>query len=156
STTRSWPTASKCPSSSSRGCSPTRSIASADRRRHRSASAVPTSRACSSRRRGDRYSVGAYILRRLLALIPLLLLITFFVFALSLLIPGDPARTIAGGLKADPQRVRAVRHQLHFDEPVLSQYWRWLTHALRGDLGRPLQDLRQSVAEGIKSHFPAT
>jgi peptide/nickel transport system permease protein len=100
--------------------------------------------------------VGAYILRRLLALIPLLLLITFVVFALSLIIPGDPARTIAGGLKADPARVRAVRHQLHFDEPLLRQYWRWLTHALRGDLGRPLQDLQQSVAQGIRSHFPAT
>ncbi len=100
--------------------------------------------------------MGAYILRRLLALIPLLLLISFVVFALSLIIPGDPARTIAGGLKADPARIRAVRHQLHFDEPVVKQYWRWLTHALRGDLGRPLEDLRQSVAQGIKSHFPAT
>lgn len=100
--------------------------------------------------------MGRYILRRVLGLIPLLLLITFIVFSLTLIIPGDPARTIAGGLKADPARVAEVRKQLHLDEPVIQQYWHWLTNLLHGDLGQPLDGTTQSVAQGIKTRFPAT
>jgi len=100
--------------------------------------------------------VRAFIIRRLLALVPLLLLITFIVFALVLLIPGDPAQTMAGGTKADPATVIRLRHQLHLDQPLLVQYWRWLTHALRGDLGRPLFGGTQTVAQGIGSRFPVT
>jgi peptide/nickel transport system permease protein len=100
--------------------------------------------------------VGRYILRRLLGLIPLLLLITFIVFSLTLIIPGDPARTIAGGLKADPVRVAQVRRQLRLDEPVLQQYWHWLTALLHGNLGQPLDGTTQSVAQGIKTRFPPT
>lgn len=100
--------------------------------------------------------MGRYILRRLVGLVPLLLLITFIVFSLTLIIPGDPARTIAGGLKADPARVQQVRQQLHLDEPVAQQYWHWLTRVVRGDLGQPLDGTTQSVAQGIKSRFPAT
>jgi peptide/nickel transport system permease protein len=100
--------------------------------------------------------VGAFIIRRLFALVPLLLLITFIVFALVLIIPGDPAQTLAGGTKATPDEVLRIRHQLHLDDSLLSQYWRWLSHALRGDLGRPLFGGSQSVAEGIRTRFPVT
>ncbi len=100
--------------------------------------------------------MGAFIIRRLLALVPLLLLITFIVFALVLVIPGDPAQTLAGGTKADPATVVRLRHQLHLDEPLVAQYWRWLTHAARGDLGRPLFGGTQTVGQGIASRFPVT
>ena len=56
--------------------------------------------------------MGAYIARRLLGLIPLLLLISFAVFALVLAVPGDPARTIAGGLDASEDRVEEIREEL--------------------------------------------
>jgi peptide/nickel transport system permease protein len=97
----------------------------------------------------------SYILRRLLALLPLLLLVSFLVFAMSFAIPGDPARTLAGGLRAPESRVIAVRHQLGLDRPVAVQYWRWLTHALHGNLGTSLFK-QNSVAAEIKRRFPVT
>lgn len=99
--------------------------------------------------------MGAFILRRLVALVPLLLLISFIVYALVLLIPGDPAFTLAGGTKADPATVVRIRHQLHLDEGFLEQYGRWLWHALQGDLGNPLFS-RGTVAANILDRFPVT
>ncbi|MFI5040478.1 MAG: ABC transporter permease [Acidimicrobiales bacterium] len=96
-----------------------------------------------------------YILRRLLALIPLLLIVSFLVFAMGFLIPGDPARTLAGGLRAPQANVDKVRHQLGFDKPIVVQYWRWLTHALSGNLGRSLFKTTL-VASDIKQRFPVT
>ncbi len=99
--------------------------------------------------------MGSFIARRLLAMVPLLLIITFLVYALVLLVPGDPARTLAGGLHADPAEVVRIRHQLHLDQPLLAQYWRWLTHALHGDLGQSLFQ-HESVAHGIATRLPLT
>jgi len=99
--------------------------------------------------------MGSFIARRLLAMVPLLVLISLGVFALVLLVPGDPARTLAGGIKAQPAEVMRIRHQLHLDEPFLAQYWRWLSHVLRGDLGTSLFQ-RGTVASGIVSRFPLT
>jgi peptide/nickel transport system permease protein len=99
--------------------------------------------------------VGVFITRRLVALVPLLLLISFVVFALVLLIPGDPAVTLAGGSKADPAQIAHIRHQLHFDQPFISQYGRWLGHALTGDLGKPLFT-RGTVIHNIWHRFPVT
>jgi peptide/nickel transport system permease protein len=99
--------------------------------------------------------MGSFIARRLLAMVPLLLIITFAVYGLVLLVPGDPARTLAGGFKANPADVAKIRHQLHLDQPFLNQYWRWLTHALRGDLGQSLFQ-HQSVAHGIASRITPT
>jgi peptide/nickel transport system permease protein len=99
--------------------------------------------------------VISYISRRLLALIPLLLIVSFIVFGLSLLIPGDPARTLAGGTKATPQHVEEVRRQLGLNRPFLLQYWHWLSHAVRGDLGTSLFKNR-TVAADIRSRFPVT
>jgi peptide/nickel transport system permease protein len=99
--------------------------------------------------------VISYIARRLLTLIPLLLLVSFFVFAMAFVIPGDPARVLAGGLRAPEARVIAVRHQLGLDKPVLTQYLRWLTHALRGNLGTSI--FKQTpVATEIAHRFPVT
>ncbi|MSO79343.1 MAG: ABC transporter permease [Acidimicrobiia bacterium] len=99
--------------------------------------------------------MATFILRRLLALIPLLLLISFVVYALVLIVPGDPSYTLAGGTKADPATIIRIRHQLHLDESFLSQYWRWFTHAIQGDLGHPLFN-RGTVAENIWQRFPIT
>jgi peptide/nickel transport system permease protein len=99
--------------------------------------------------------MGSFIARRLLAMVPLLLIITFAVYALVLLVPGDPARTLAGGLHADPAEIVRIRHQLHLDQPLLAQYWRWLTHVVRGDLGQSLFQ-HESVAHGIATRLPVT
>jgi len=87
--------------------------------------------------------------------VPLVLLISLGVFSLSFVIPGDTARTLAGGLHASQQQVDAVRQQLGLDKPVLVQYWRWLTHALHGNLGTSLYD-RSSVSAAIVHRFPIT
>ena len=97
----------------------------------------------------------SYVLRRLLALIPLLLLVSFVVFALSFVIPGDPARTLAGGLRAPESRVIEVRHQLGLDKPILTQYGRWLGRAVQGNLGQSLFK-QTSVAGEIRRRFPVT
>jgi peptide/nickel transport system permease protein len=99
--------------------------------------------------------VIGYIVRRLLALVPLLLIVSFLVFAMSFLIPGDPARTLAGGLRAPEANVIKVRHQLGFDQPIIVQYWHWLTNALHGDFGKSLFK-STSVGAEIRRRFPVT
>jgi peptide/nickel transport system permease protein len=99
--------------------------------------------------------VAAYIARRLLAIVPLLLLISGLVFSMTFLIPGDPARILAGGLHASPAQVTAVRHQLGLDRPLVAQYWTWLGHALTGNLGASLFT-HNSVASEIGRRFPIT
>ncbi len=99
--------------------------------------------------------MAAFIGRRLVAMVPLLVLITIAVYGLVLLIPGDPARTLAGGLNAQPAEIARIRHQLHLDQPFFVQYWHWVTHAVRGDLGTSLFQ-HESVATAIGDRFPLT
>ena len=96
----------------------------------------------------------AYILRRLVAIIPLLVLISFAVFSLTLLIPGDPAREILGP-NAPASEVLQLRHQMGLDQPYLVQYWHWLVNALHGNLGRSIQE-NTSVSHEIAQRFPVT
>jgi peptide/nickel transport system permease protein len=99
--------------------------------------------------------VGAYIVRRLVAVIPLLLIVSFIVFALSLLIPGDPAVVIAGGQKATPEGIHRAREKLHLDKPFVEQYGIWLKDAVQGDLGDSFF-LNRSVGSEIADRFPRT
>ena len=96
----------------------------------------------------------AYILRRLVAIIPLLVLISFAVFSLTLLIPGDPAREILGP-NAPASEVLQLRHQMGLDQPYLVQYWHWLVNVLHGNLGRSIQE-NTSVSHEIAQRFPVT
>lgn len=98
--------------------------------------------------------MSGYILRRLVAIIPLLVLISFAVFSLSLLIPGDPARQILGP-SASASAVAQLRHQMGLDQPFLVQYWHWLVNALHGNLGRSIQK-NTSVSHEIAQRFPVT
>ncbi len=77
----------------------------------------------------------AYILRRLLHLIPVLFLTSVIVFLLIYLIPGDPAQTILGP-DARPEQLKAVRQEMGLDKPLPVQYVIWLGRALRGNLGK--------------------
>ena len=99
--------------------------------------------------------MSGYIARRLLTVVPLVLLISLFVFSLSFIIPGDTARNLAGGLHASPDQVAKVRQQLGLNKPVIVQYWRWFTHALHGNLGLSLYD-KTSVSHAIVQRFPIT
>ena len=78
--------------------------------------------------------MAAYLLRRLLATIPVMGVVALFVFALLRLSPGDPAAVIAGDY-ARPADVQRIRQQLGLDQPLHVQLAIWLGHVLRGDLG---------------------
>jgi len=78
---------------------------------------------------------AAFVTRRLALLIPSLLALSIFVFALIRLVPGDPARTMLG-FRATPQSVAIVRHDLRLDQSLPAQYIHWIGGVLHGDLGR--------------------
>jgi peptide/nickel transport system permease protein len=97
----------------------------------------------------------SYIGRRLLALVPLLLLISMIVFFLASMIPGDPARTLLG-LKANESAVAEKRHELGIDRPEIVQYTDWLASAAHGDLGHSWFRPTESVSEEISRRLPIT
>jgi len=75
-----------------------------------------------------------YFVRRLLATIPVIGMVAFFVFALLYLTPGDPAAVIAGDI-ATVADIERIRHQLGLDQPLLPRFWSWASAVLHGDLG---------------------
>ncbi|MGE3833832.1 MAG: ABC transporter permease [Acidimicrobiia bacterium] len=99
--------------------------------------------------------MGTLILRRLLTLIPTMLIVSFGVYGLITLIPGDAAVQLAGGINATPEKVEEVREQLGLDDPFITQYWNWLKDAVTGDLGQSLTT-GKSVTSEIRQAFPVT
>lgn len=98
--------------------------------------------------------MGKYTLKRLLNMIPLLLVVSFLVFIFIRLIPGDPARIIAGK-EATAGEIAAIREQLGLDEPILSQYVTWLWDILHGDFGYSYKN-NQSVISLLEPRLPIT
>src|SRR4051812_6343167 len=82
-------------------------------------------------------SLGGYVLRRPLHLLPITLGVTVLVFFLIHLVPGDPARTILGNQATDA-RVAALRHVWGLDRPLPVQYLKFLGRLVHGDLGTSL------------------
>jgi peptide/nickel transport system permease protein len=78
-----------------------------------------------------------YILRRILAVIPVMLLVAIIVFLLLRLTPGDPAAIIAGDM-ATPEQLDRIREIMGLNKPLLSQFLAWMGQLLRGDLGTSL------------------
>ncbi|WP_024796901.1 ABC transporter permease [Tomitella biformata] len=79
---------------------------------------------------------------RIVALVPILLMISIVSVALTTLIPGDAAEGIAGA-SATPEQIAQVRAEMGLDQGLVTQYWNWLTDAARGDFGRSLIDKSQ-------------
>jgi peptide/nickel transport system permease protein len=85
----------------------------------------------------------AYLVRRILAMIPVVVLISMGVFALTNLLAGDPVRALVGEDVAITPEVEAqLRHDLGLDKPLPVQYLDWAGDAVRGDLGRSIQTNR--------------
>ena len=92
-----------------------------------------------------------YIVRRLLQIAPVLLMITFMVFALMLAIPGDPARALIGpGEALDAEQLEIIRKKYNLDKPMVVQYGIWLGKVLTGDLGRSTQ-YQRPVAQELRT-----
>lgn len=98
--------------------------------------------------------MAAYVARRLVQLVPVLLLASIAIFGLMRLIPGDPAQVIAGE-DASPQRIQEVRVRLGLDQPLPVQYLVWLGRVLQGDLGESVIS-HQPVATILSQKLPAT
>lgn len=96
----------------------------------------------------------AYVLKRLLYLVPVLLGVTLLVFVISHAIPGDPARMMAGQ-KASHEAVENLRRSMGLDRPLPEQYATYLLGLLKGDLGVSIRNQRP-VVEDLQDFFPAT
>jgi peptide/nickel transport system permease protein len=100
--------------------------------------------------------MATVIIRRLLQLVPVVLLATTLVFVMIRLAPGDPALQQLGARGArDPARVAALRAKLGLDQPIPVQYVIWLRHAVSGDLGASVKSNDQ-VLDLIKPKLVAT
>lgn len=95
-----------------------------------------------------------YVLKRLLMLIPVIIGVSFLVFFIMSLSPGDPARTILGET-APIEAVEALREELGLNDPVLKRYVDYMGGLLRGDMGTSYKSNRP-VFDEIMGRFPAT
>lgn len=98
--------------------------------------------------------MGSFLLRRLLALVPILIGVTMVAFLVSRGLPGDPARLIAG-MQASAGEVEAIRASLGLDKPLYHQYWIYMQGLLQGDLGESIRT-GFPVVEDIRNRLPAT
>ena len=99
-------------------------------------------------------SLASYILRRVLLIIPTLFGVSLLTFALSRIVPGDPAR-LAAGAQATPEMYEQIRQEFGLDQPLPVQYWNYLTGLLQGDWGRSILS-RRPVLEDLRVYWPAT
>jgi ABC-type dipeptide/oligopeptide/nickel transport system permease component len=95
-----------------------------------------------------------WIFRRLLALVPVLLGVTFLSFMLLYVVPGDPVQAVAGE-RYDEAVLAELRAELHLDDPLLLRYGRFLGGLLHGDLGVSYVT-REPVRDAIAETFPRT
>ncbi|MFD2419803.1 ABC transporter permease [Amycolatopsis pigmentata] len=116
---------------------------------------MPGNRGESRRPRRGSGLAGLYsVIRRILGGVVVLWLVSVLTFLLIHLVPGDPAE-FAAGEAATPERVDAIRHQLGVDRPLLTQYFTWFGHVVRGDLGNSLFS-SETVSGAIMRAAPAT
>jgi peptide/nickel transport system permease protein len=94
------------------------------------------------------------ILRRLLQALPVLFGVTLVTFSMVHLVPGDPARALAGQ-RATPQILASIRHQMGIDRPLLIQYWRFISGIPRGQLGYSFL-LHQTTDALVVARLPTT
>ena len=98
--------------------------------------------------------MGNYIVRRLVAAVPVLFGLTVIVFGIMALIPGDPAQAILGAY-ATPENVERINRDLGLDKTLVEQYVIWLTNLLQGDFGRSYS-LNRPVIDEVLERFSAT
>ena len=96
----------------------------------------------------------AYIARRLIQTVLVLVFVSLIVFSLMHIIPGDPVLIMLGDL-ATPTQIEAFRHELWLDQPLWAQYVHWATNILQGDFGKSLF-YQQSVISLIATRLPIT
>src|SRR5579875_2044502 len=99
--------------------------------------------------------MGAYILRRLLAIVVLCFGVSIIAFSIIHLIPGDPVIQMIGYGQSSAQEIRNLHHQLGLDQPLPVQYIRWLANVLHGNFGYSYYS-STPVAKLIAQNIPYT
>ncbi len=95
-----------------------------------------------------------YILKRIIALIPVIVGVTLIVYFIMSLAPGDPATTILGD-QATPEAIAQLREEMGLNDPIIIQYARYMLHLVRGDMGTSYKT-KKPVSIEVFSRFPAT
>ncbi len=98
--------------------------------------------------------MGRYIAKRLLESITLMFIISILVFMFIHMLPGDPARTLAG-IEANLEEVEAIREQYGLNDPLIVQYFNYMKNLFQGDMGRSLKS-NLPVSELIWARFEYT
>ena len=95
-----------------------------------------------------------FLLRRVAQILPTLLFVSMLIFGLQQLLPGDPAKILAGE-EQDPSVVAHLRAKLHLDEPLPVRYAYWVGGVLKGDLGESVRT-QEPVLDLVKQKLPVT
>lgn len=97
-----------------------------------------------------------FVIHRLLALIPLVIGVSFLVFLMLQLVPGDPVMMMLGEFSmATAKDVEALRQQLGFNDPLHIQYWNYFKSLIAGDLGTSMRT-KKPVIDLILARLPST
>lgn len=94
-----------------------------------------------------------YSVKRLLGIVPILLIVSIFIFMFVHMIPGDPARLVAGP-DAGQQDVELVRQQLGLDKPITTQYITYISNLFQGELGISMKTKRPVYDEIAQRFMP--
>lgn len=94
------------------------------------------------------------VVRRILAILPVLLAVSLLTFLIASLLPGDLAFVILGD-QATPENLAALRHDMGLDQPLWRRYLSWLGHVLQGDLGRSFRT-GQTVLQAVSERIPVS
>ena len=92
----------------------------------------------------------AFVVRRLVALLVLLVIASFGVFTLLYLAPGSVEQILLGARPSTPETIRTIRLQYHLDDPFLTQYWIWAKQAIQLNFGTSIRTA-EPVRDGIQS-----
>lgn len=96
----------------------------------------------------------SYIIKRILSLIPVLLVVSIVIFLITFITPGGPATSILG-MDATRAEIDALNDQLGFNRPFVVQYFDWIQNVVKGNWGNSIF-LRQPVLQAIVQHFIPT
>lgn len=96
-----------------------------------------------------------YILKRILALIPVMFIVGIFVFFIIHLIPGNPAAMMLGP-EATPEEIDAFSRSMGLDRPIPIQFVEWISNVIKGDFGMSLFFQGQQVTKVVFEHFKVT
>lgn len=96
-----------------------------------------------------------FVIRRVIALIGVLIVSSFLVFAGMYAAPGSPENFLVQGRTVTPEVLAAIRRQYSLDDPFFVRYWNWLTNVLQGNFGQSLTN-RQDVGDLLANRLPTT